>query len=77
MYPTIIDNFLYNQSFLRELKIWSKLKHENILPLRGFALIDGPIPALVSEWMENGNSDEYLQKQPNANLISLVHYTTS
>ena len=53
------------------------LEHENILPLLGLAFIDGSIPALVSEWMENGNSDEYLQKQPNANLISLVHYTTS
>ncbi|KLO11006.1 kinase-like protein, partial [Schizopora paradoxa] len=48
----------------REVRLWSKLEHPNILPLLGFFL-DGPSsPNLVSRWMKNGTLTKYLQDRP-------------
>jgi hypothetical protein len=42
----------------RELELWSKVNHNNILPLVGIARIDGDanMPAFISPWMEAGFS---------------------
>lgn len=48
----------------REIKIWGKLQNDHILPLlglvRGYAG-PGPLPALVSPWMGNGNLINFLR----------------
>ncbi|KIL56427.1 hypothetical protein M378DRAFT_17096 [Amanita muscaria Koide BX008] len=40
----------------RELELWSKVNHQNTLPLLGIACIndDTNIPAFICPWMENG-----------------------
>ena len=47
------------QPFVDELRLWSKLRHSNILPLIGY-LLEGNYPSIVSEWMENGTARSYV-----------------
>lgn len=49
------------QSVLRELRVWSGLIHENILPLKGFLMEDGyNCPSMVTEWMDKGSVKNYV-----------------
>jgi hypothetical protein len=41
---------------------WKQLQHEHILPLCGIAHYFGPVPAIVSPWMDNGSLSTYLHK---------------
>lgn len=49
----------------REVRLWSKLDHINVLPLMGYFL-EGPkaLPNLVSEWLENGTVIDYTRNRP-------------
>jgi serine/threonine protein kinase len=47
----------------REIKVWLKLEHENIVPLWGVTNDFGSLPALVSPWLENGALTEYLHRK--------------
>ncbi len=50
-----------NQRLLREAKVWSRLRHPNVLMLLGFALDDELKEGwLISPWMDQGNLEEYL-----------------
>ncbi len=53
------------QNLGREVRLWSKLNHPNVLPLLGYCL-EGPksIPNLVSEWMKNGTVIDYMKDRP-------------
>ncbi|KIJ09700.1 hypothetical protein PAXINDRAFT_87099, partial [Paxillus involutus ATCC 200175] len=46
----------------RELKVWARLKHENILSLLGVATGFGPFTAMVCPWMDNGTLTSYLER---------------
>lgn len=49
------------------------LDHNNIAPLYGvFSKWAGGYPAFVLEWFENGTANEYLEKRPDADAISIV-----
>ena len=48
-----------------------KVKHRNVLPFLGFAVIDNTI-CFISKWMENGAMREYLAKNPDASRLELV-----
>ncbi|CAE6452540.1 unnamed protein product [Rhizoctonia solani] len=54
----------------RELYIWSRYKHVNILPLLGFAILNGKL-AMISPWIENGSVTEYVKKQHAADYYGL------
>ncbi|KAG2103158.1 kinase-like domain-containing protein [Suillus cothurnatus] len=47
----------------REIRLWLKLKHENIVPLWGVTDGAGSVPALVSPWLENGALTGFLQRK--------------
>lgn len=49
--------------------IWSKLKHENVLPFLGY-IQDAEYPCLVSEWIENGSLAVLLRHDPMSSPIS-------
>ncbi|KAG2109173.1 kinase-like protein, partial [Suillus cothurnatus] len=49
------------QRLRRELIIWKKLIHGNILPLYGVALGFGPFTAMVSPWAKHGSLTSYLE----------------
>lgn len=51
----------FHQRLRRELIIWQKLIHDNILPLYGVALGFGPFTAMVCPWAKNGSLIMYLE----------------
>jgi serine/threonine protein kinase len=51
--------------------MWKHLKHPNVLSLLGVTLSEHRF-AMVSEWMENGNINEFLEKDRHANGTELV-----
>lgn len=62
------DNDIYLtmlQKVVKEVKIWAKLKHPNVLPLLG-VFVDpvSATPNFVSEWMENGTAAKYMRDFP-------------
>ncbi|KAF9241777.1 kinase-like domain-containing protein, partial [Melanogaster broomeanus] len=48
----------------RELSIWARLHHENVLPFCGIAFGFGPLPAIVGPWAQNGTLGDYLARNP-------------
>ena len=61
------------QGLVRELEIWAKLHHPNVLPLLGFIVdADSKYPSLVSEWMPNGTVLQYCMAYPTAGILDLV-----
>lgn len=50
------------QSLARELQIWSKFKHANILDLTGFYLDESSLAeaSIATPWMKNGNLSQFL-----------------
>ncbi|KAG9090951.1 hypothetical protein FS749_000169 [Ceratobasidium sp. UAMH 11750] len=58
------------KEFSRELYIWWKLRHENVIKLHGFAQFHGRV-GMVSPWMANGNVMEYIGARPSVNRYCL------
>ena len=58
------------QRLLRELRVWSKMKHENIVPLLGLWLdyqrnaSDIPSPCPIAPLMKEGSLEDYLLVRP-------------
>ncbi|KAG1831441.1 kinase-like domain-containing protein [Suillus subalutaceus] len=48
------------QRLYREVAVWIRLRHAHVLTLHGMVSGFGPLPALVSTWMDNGALDGYL-----------------
>ncbi|OCB88527.1 kinase-like protein [Sanghuangporus baumii] len=64
--------------FEKEIYVWSKLRHKNILPLIGYAFSNGHgYPLLVSEWMDNGSAWTYVQQKPDCNLLHIDNVLVS
>jgi len=58
------DRAKKNKRLCRELLIWQKLVHVNILPLYGLAFGFGPFTAMVCPWAKNGSLTIYLESRP-------------
>ncbi|KAG6329976.1 hypothetical protein ID866_9114 [Astraeus odoratus] len=70
------------KKLLNEIYIWSKLHHENILPLLGVTIEFGDSIAMVSQWMAGGNAHMYVQDQTidprtlvSKTFVAFVHAT--
>ena len=61
------------QRFCREGVAWRHLRHPNILPLLGVTVSEHRF-ALVSEWMENGNINEFTRREWWVNRVELVRF---
>ena len=59
------------QRFCREGVAWKHLRHQNILPLLGVTVSEHRF-AMVSEWMENGNINEFVERDRHVNRTELV-----
>jgi len=57
--------------FCKEVVTWKALWHPNVLPLIGATMI-GTQLVMVSEWMPNGNINEFVKAHPDANRLELV-----
>jgi len=55
----------------KEIRIWAKLNHDNVLPLLGyFTEGDNLMPALVSEWMEKGTLHDFMKSFPRCGIVA-------
>ncbi|KAG9084724.1 hypothetical protein FS749_005007, partial [Ceratobasidium sp. UAMH 11750] len=54
----------------RELYVWSRFKHNNVVELLGLAQFRGHM-AMISPWMDNGTLLEYIKRNPTANRYQL------
>jgi serine/threonine protein kinase len=61
----LVDSSSLHQMIRREANVWIQLSHDHILPFEGITMSDdfGPLPALVSQWMEHGSLNEYLKQE--------------
>ncbi|KAF9449681.1 kinase-like protein [Macrolepiota fuliginosa MF-IS2] len=59
---------------VKEMLMWARLAHDNILPFYGIFCLDEVAQrlCLVSPWMKNGNLGEYLENNPNAPRMFLI-----
>ena len=51
------------QNFGREVHIWSKLHHYNVLSVLGFTTKFDQTISIVSPWMDRGNAHDYVQNK--------------
>ncbi|KAK6978012.1 kinase-like domain-containing protein [Favolaschia claudopus] len=57
----------------REVEVWSKLKHKNILPFIGVCDDLAPTPVLISPFYKFGHVGTYLSKHPHMNRTDIVN----
>ncbi|KIM29279.1 hypothetical protein M408DRAFT_121808 [Serendipita vermifera MAFF 305830] len=60
---TALDSVTMHKRLRREMDVWWKLDHPNVVPLWGYTDDMGPLPSMISPWYENGNASSYVQKQ--------------
>ena len=65
-----------NQEILREVYVWSKLQHENILQLFGITTMFDRTISIVSPMMSRGNAFKYVQ-DPSNDPRPLVGYLST
>ena len=53
--------------------MWSALRHPNVLSLLG-ATMTGTQFVMVSEWMANGNINEFVEVHPDTDRLGLVGF---
>ena len=61
---------------VRELQIWAKLNHKNVLSLLGYT-VDGGLYylSLITEWMSNGTAMQYIRaKGESVDLLYMVRH---
>ncbi|KIJ18498.1 hypothetical protein PAXINDRAFT_8745 [Paxillus involutus ATCC 200175] len=58
------DSCRQSKMLCRELSIWARLHHENILPFYGIAFGFGLLPAVVGPWAQNGTLGDCLACNP-------------
>ena len=54
--------------------MWRTFQHPNVVPLIGVSLSETQF-AMVSEWMVNGNLNEFVKMNPDANRLELVCFS--
>ena len=60
-----------SQRFCKEFVPWKSLRHPNVLPFLGVSVTENEF-AMVSEWMPNGNINEFVAARQDANRFELV-----
>jgi len=61
------------QRFCKEFVTWRTLRHQNVLPLLGVMMSETQF-AMVSEWMPNGNINQYVKAHRDENRFELVSF---
>ena len=51
--------------------MWRALRHPNVLPMLGVTVTKPPF-AMVSEWMTNGDINEFVETHPEVDRLKLV-----
>jgi hypothetical protein len=53
---------------------WKPLRHPNILPLIGVTMSENQF-AMISDWMMNGNINNFVKAHPDVNRLELVGFS--
>lgn len=61
------------QKFCKEVVVWKTLHHPNVLPLIGVKMSENEF-AMISDWMANGNINDFIRAHPGINRITLVGF---
>ena len=64
---------VFVQGFCKEVMTWKMLSHPNVLPLLG-AKMEYQQFVMVSEWMENGNINEFIKAHEDVDRFKLVSF---
>ena len=59
------------QRFCREGVAWKHLRHPNVLRMLGVTVSERRF-GMISEWMENGDINEFIRKGKHVNRTKLV-----
>jgi len=57
--------------FCKEFVTWKTLRHPNVLPLLGVIMTEDRF-GMVSEWMSNGNINQFVMEHRDVNRFELV-----
>ena len=68
---TNTETLITTQRFCKEFVPWKTLRHPNVLPLLGVTMTETEF-AMVSEWMSNGNINQFVTERQDANRFELV-----
>lgn len=60
------------QQFFKEVLVWKRLSHLNVLPFLGVTTTSERLYCMASSWMDNGTIMNYILRHPQANRIALV-----
>ena len=63
---------ILGQKFLKEVHAWSKLAHENVLPLIGITTQFDLTVSIVSPWMAKGNARNHVLRDKSVDPRPLV-----
>ena len=77
IYDLLFNKIILYQKLRREINVWKRLIHYNVVPLLGITTDVGPYTSvgMVSPWMENGDLNTFLQHSTTlllSNRIELV-----
>ena len=61
------------QNFCKEVIAWKNLRHPNVIPLLGAVMTENRL-AMVSEWMANGNINQFVSAHQDVNRFELVSF---
>ena len=64
------------QRFCKEVLAWKSLRHQNVLSLLGVMMVENQL-TMISEWMVNGNINEFIRANRDANRFGLVRFIPS
>ena len=64
------------QRFCKEVLTWKSLRHQNVLSLLGVMMVENQL-TMISEWMVNGNINEFIKAHSDANRFGLVRFISS
>ena len=53
--------------------MWKALQHPNVLPLIGVMMSETRF-AMISDWMDNGNINDFVKAHPDADRPGLVSF---
>ncbi|KAK7470196.1 hypothetical protein VKT23_001634 [Stygiomarasmius scandens] len=72
MFTNTTDIVQKFKDFSNEALVWKQLKHPNVLPFLGVSTELSPRFCLVSPWMENGNVNSFLEKNPDHDRLRML-----
>lgn len=69
VYPIRVVSVPERNDFLKEIKIMSRLKDPNIIRLLAVCIADDPL-CMITEYMENGDLNQFLSRQQAGSLAA-------